>query len=111
MLFLTILTGGIYGQTGEALHGVNSRGFQTEMAGKKSHRVLGKILEISKSTVATYLVRAALGKVTTLEQLNSFNDEDLKGIIVSTHFLGVKIHKFRVISLRGGARITPFAPK
>ena len=61
--------------------------FRLKWQEKKSNRVVGKILKISKSTVATYLVRAALGKVTTLEQLNSFNDEDLRGIIFPDRYV------------------------
>ena len=44
-------------------------------------------MKISKSTVGTYLVRAAMGKITTLEQLNFFDDEELRKIIFPDKFI------------------------
>ena len=64
--------------------------FRLKWQEKKSNRVVGQILKISKSTVATYLVRAAMKKITTLEKLNSFNDEDLGKIIFPDKFVKEK---------------------
>ena len=55
--------------------------FRLKWPEKKSNRAVGQILKISKSTVGTYLVRAAMGKITTLERLNPFDDEELRKII------------------------------
>ena len=61
--------------------------FRLKWLEKKSNRVVGQILKISKSTVATYLTRASLGKITGLEQLDSLNDERLRRIIFPDKFV------------------------
>lgn len=55
--------------------------FRLKWQEKKSNRVVGQILKISKSTVATYLLRASMGQVENLDRLNSLDDEELRKII------------------------------
>ena len=71
--------------------------FRLKWLEKKSNRVVGQILKISKSTVATYLVRAAMGKITNLEQLNSFNDEELRRIIFPDKLIKEPLIDFKII--------------
>lgn len=51
---------------------------------KKSDREIGRIHSISKNTVGTYISRAKNAGVTTIDQLNSTDDEKLKEIIFPT---------------------------
>lgn len=55
--------------------------FRLKWQEKKSNRMVGQILKISKSTVATYLLKASMGQVENLDQLNSLDDEELRKII------------------------------
>ena len=55
--------------------------FRLKWEKKQSNRLIGRLLRISKSTVATYLARADKASITTLEQLNSLGDDELGKII------------------------------
>ena len=44
--------------------------FKLKWQSRKSNRSIGQLLSISKSTVATYLSRAARAEMSCLEQLN-----------------------------------------
>ena len=55
--------------------------FRLKWEKKQSNRLIGRLLRISKSTVATYLARANKASITTLEQLNSLGDDELGKII------------------------------
>lgn len=55
--------------------------FRLKWAENKSNRFIGKALNVSKSTVGTYLARAARAKINCLNQIDSLNDEELKKII------------------------------
>lgn len=52
----------------------------------KSNRCIGKALSISKSTVGTYLARAANANISSLEELATFTDDELKRIIFPDKF-------------------------
>ena len=51
-----------------------------------SNRLIGKSLRISKSTVATYLIRAERGNVTTLAQIKSLSNNELGKLIFPEKF-------------------------
>ena len=71
--------------------------FRLKWLEKKSNRVVGQILKISKSTVATYLTRASLGQITGLEQLDSLNDERLRRIIFPDKLIKEPTIDFKII--------------
>lgn len=48
---------------------------------KKTNREIGRILGISKSTVATYVSRAKGSSLTSFEQIKSMKDEEIKKLI------------------------------
>jgi transposase len=48
---------------------------------KKSDREIGRIHSVSKNTARTYITRARNAGITTIEQLNSIDDDKLKEII------------------------------
>ena len=60
--------------------------FRLKWGEKRSNRLIGSSLHISKSTVATYLARAARAKIDTLEQLSSLSHDQLKKIIFPEKF-------------------------
>ena len=60
--------------------------FRLKWGEKRSNRLIGSSLHISKSTVATYLARAARAKIDTLEQLSSLSHDELKKIIFPEKF-------------------------
>ena len=60
--------------------------FRLKWGEKRSKRLIGSSLHISKSTVATYLARAARAKIDTLEQLSSLSHDELKKIIFPEKF-------------------------
>ena len=60
--------------------------FRLKWEEKQSNRLIGQSLHISKSTVATYLARASRMDITTIEQLNSLNNDELKKIIFPERF-------------------------
>ncbi len=55
--------------------------FRLKWVLNKSNRAIGKTLSISKSTVSTYLGRAKVAGIETIEKLNSISNEALKEII------------------------------
>lgn len=48
---------------------------------KKSHREIGKVLNISKNTVTTYVSRIGAAGINSIGQVNELSDEKLKDII------------------------------
>ena len=60
--------------------------FKLKWQSRKSNRSIGQLLSISKSTVATYLSRAARAEMSCLEQLNALSDEQLAKIIFPHKF-------------------------
>ena len=94
MLFLTILTRGIYGQTNEVLHGVNSRSFQIEMAGEKKQQSGWTDIENIQKHGGNLSV---LGQITGLEQLDSLNDERLRRIIFPDKLIKEPTIDFKII--------------
>ncbi len=47
----------------------------------KKNREIGRILNISKSTVASYVSRSEIGKIRTYDQVEKLSDDDFKKII------------------------------
>ena len=64
--------------------------FRLKWQEKKSNRLIGSILKISKSTVASYLTRAVAKDIDNLDKLNSVGDEELKKIIFPHKFVKEK---------------------
>ena len=60
--------------------------FRMKWEEKLSNRFIGRSLRISKSTVGTYLIRAARGNITTLEQINSLTNDELGKLIFPERF-------------------------
>lgn len=74
--------------------------FRLKWTERRSNRFIGKALNISKSTVGTYLARAKRANINCLLQINSLSDEQLKKIIFPHKGVGAhpsidfkKIHK------------------
>ena len=47
----------------------------------KSNREIGRILKISKSTVATYISRIKVAQITNIDEVNTLSDDELREII------------------------------